>query len=245
MSPSPNPIAPPLPELSPRQELALLARILHREGYDDHLAGHITVKQPDDTLLVNPFGLVWDELRAADVMRMDRDGQALEGPWTITPAITLHVELHRVRHDAGVVVHNHPRWATIWADIGRAPEVYDQTSAMFSGRVAVYDDYQGGVDQRENAEAAVKALGDADVALLANHGVLVVGRDVRQAHLRAMSFEWRCRQAWHVAAAGGGRPMRADVAERFGAVFQRHPFPGLFEAAARREIRLDSSVLDE
>src|ERR1051326_2718058 len=88
-------IAPPLPELSPAQELALLARVLHREGYDDHLAGHVTYKQPDGTFLVNPFGLTWDEVRASDIMRMDADGRQIDGRWTITGAITLHVELHR------------------------------------------------------------------------------------------------------------------------------------------------------
>ena len=116
-----NPMAPALPELSPHQEVALLARILYREGYDDHLAGHITLKLDDDTLLVNPFGMPWDEIRAADIMRIDLDGNVLEGPWTVTPAITLHLELHKMRHDVGVAVHNHPRWGTIWADIGRAP----------------------------------------------------------------------------------------------------------------------------
>ena len=45
-------LAPPLPDLTPAQELALLARMLYREGYDDHLAGHITYKQPDGTFLV-------------------------------------------------------------------------------------------------------------------------------------------------------------------------------------------------
>ena len=52
-----NPMAPALPELTPRGEVALLARILYREGYDDHLAGHITLKLDDDSLLVNPFGM--------------------------------------------------------------------------------------------------------------------------------------------------------------------------------------------
>jgi ribulose-5-phosphate 4-epimerase/fuculose-1-phosphate aldolase len=240
-----NPMAPSLPDLSPKAELALLARILHREGYDDQLAGHITYKQPDGTLLVNPFGLTWDEVRAADIMRIDVEGEVLDGPWTVTPAITLHLELHRVRHDAGLVIHNHPQYCTVWADLGRVPDVYDQSSAFYAGPVALYDDYQGAVNDRENAAAAVKALGDADVALLANHGVLVVGRDIRQAHLRAVSFEWRCRKAWQVAAAGGGRPMRPDVVQRFGGVFDRFPFPGMFEAAARRQLRLDPSVLEE
>src|SRR5688500_10355367 len=97
-----NPMAPPLPPLTPQAEVALLARMLFREGYDDHLAGHITYRQPDDTLLVNPWGFTWDELRASDIMRVDLDGNVLEGPWTVTPAIPLHLELHKARHDAVV-----------------------------------------------------------------------------------------------------------------------------------------------
>jgi ribulose-5-phosphate 4-epimerase/fuculose-1-phosphate aldolase len=237
-------IAPPLPDLSPAAELALLARMLHREGYDDHLAGHITYKQPDGTFLVNPFGLTWDELRASDVMHMDAEGKLLDGPWTITPAITLHVELHRARHDVGVAVHNHPRWATIWADLQRAPEVYDQTGAQYPGKVALSDDYSGSVDQVENARAAVDAIGDADVALLANHGILVLAPSPAIAFLWASSYEWRCRQAWHVEAIGKGVPLRPEVQESFGSYFTDNPFPGLFEAMARREIRVDPTVLD-
>lgn len=239
-----RPLAPPLPDLTPAQELALLARMLFREGYDDHLAGHITYKQADGTFLVNPFGLTWDELRAGDVMHMDAEGNLLDGPWTITPAIPLHVELHRARHDVGVAVHNHPRWGTLWADLHKVPPVYDQSSAMYAGPVALFDDYEGSVDQVENARAAVEAMGAADVALLANHGVLVLGQTPAMAYLRASSFEWRCRQAWHVEAVGGGAPLRPDVVRSFGAYFTEHPFPGLFEAMARRELRADPSVLD-
>src|SRR5215475_13180109 len=167
-----KPIAPPLPELTAAQELALLARCLYAEGYNDHLAGHITYKQPDGTFLVNPFGLTWDEIRASDVMRMDADGNEVDGKWTITPAITLHVELHKARQDVTVAVHNHSRWGTIWADLGRVPEIYDQTSAFYHGEVAIYDEYWGAVDDATNAGAAVEAIGDANVGLLANHGVL-------------------------------------------------------------------------
>lgn len=239
-----KPIAPSLPELNSRQELALLARCLYDEGYSDHLAGHITYKQPDGTFVVNPFGLTWDELRASDVMTMDTEGNEVDGPWTITPAITLHVELHRARDDVGVAVHNHSRWGTLWADIGRAPAIYDQTSALYHGGVAVYDEYWGSVDDPRNARAAVEAMGNANVCLLANHGVLVVGQDIEQAYLRAMAFEWRCRQAWHVAAAGGGRPMDPDAARNYGEFFNSRPFTGLFPAMARRQLRRDPSILD-
>lgn len=239
-----NPMAPPLPELTPQAELALLCRILHREGYDDHLAGHVTYRQPDGTLLVNPWGLTWDEVRASDVLRIDRDGRLLEGRWTVTPAITLHVELHAARDDITVAVHNHPRWGTIWADAHRIPPVYDQTSAMVPGDPALYDDFRGSVDATEQARACVAALGDARTALLANHGVLVVGKDVAQAHHRAMVLEWRCRQAWHVEALGGGVPVAPEVHARFSSPFDHVALPGVFEAMARRELRADPTVVD-
>ncbi len=239
-----NPMAPPLPPMTPQGELALLARMLFREGYDDHLAGHITYKLPDETLLVNPWGLTWDEVTASDVMRIDMDGNVLEGKWTVTPAIPLHTELHKARPDTGVVIHNHPRWGTLFADMHRAPKIYDQTSAMVPGDVAVYDDYDGAVNSSENARACVAALGDARMALLANHGVLIVGNDIAQAHHRAVVLEWRCRQAWHIEAVGGGIEMRDEVFKRFSKNFDFVSFPGLFDAMARRELRADPTILD-
>jgi ribulose-5-phosphate 4-epimerase/fuculose-1-phosphate aldolase len=89
----------------------------------------------------------------------------------------------------------------------------------------------------------VAALGDARMALLRNHGVLVVGKDIRQAHHRCITLEWRCRNAFRVEALGGGVPMNPVVHERFGGVFDHVSFPGLFEAMARRELRADPSIL--
>lgn len=238
-----RPIAPPLPELSPEQELALLARCLFAEGFDDHLAGHITYRQPDGTFLVNPFGMTWDEVRASDMARMDADGNQLDGPWPISPAVQLHVELHRERDDVGIAVHNHCRWSTLWADVGRPPPIYDQTGAMYHGEVAVYQEYWGPVDDARNARSAVEAMGKADIALLGNHGVLVLGRDVEQVYLRAASFEWRCRQAWLIEAIGGAEPMHPEAAANYGGFFAKNNFTGLFPAMARRELRRDPSIL--
>lgn len=240
----------PFPALdaTPRQELALLARMLHAEGYDDHLAGHITSRQEDGTFLVNPLGLAWDELCASDVARMDGEGNQIEGAWTISPAVQLHVVLHHHRENAGVVIHNHPRWGTIWADSHRIPPIYDQTSAMYGGTIAIDSVFEGPVNQTANALEVVKALRGADVALMVNHGVLVIGKDVREAYLRAAVLEWRCRQAWHVEALGSGVPMRDDVASAFGALIAtsaaKGNFDNWFAAAARRVLRHDPTVLD-
>ena len=241
----PNPgRAPLLPELTPRQELALLCRVLFREGYDDHIAGHITYRQPDGTLLVNPWELAWDEVRASDILRLDAAGHVIEGEWNVTPAINLHRDLHAVREDVRVVIHNHPTWGSVWAACGRIPPAYDQTSALVDSAPVLHDEYAGTVNDASAGRAAVDALGNAKWALLANHGVFVVARDLRQAHLRAITLEWRCRLAWRVEQLGGGRPLPSPVAERLGRMTDGNGFPFLWEAMARRELRNDPGVLE-
>lgn len=235
---------PLLPDLSAKAELALLCRVLFREGYDDHIAGHITFLQPDGSLLVNPWELAWDELTAADVLRVDASGKVIEGDWNVTPAIGLHLAVHEARQDVRVIIHNHSRWGTLWANAHRAPPVYDQTSAQVDGEIAVHDEYGGAVDDAAEAVSAVAALSSHKWALLANHGVFVVAGDVRQAHLRALTLEWRCRQAWHMEALGGGVPMNDAVANKTGAMIDGNGFPFLWEAMARRELRRDPSVIE-
>ncbi|MEO9633554.1 MAG: class II aldolase/adducin family protein [Parasphingorhabdus sp.] len=232
-----------LPELTARQELALFCRALHREGYDDHIAGHITVAEPDGTFLINPWELAWDEVTAADIIRVDGDGIVIEGQWNVTPAVGLHLAVHKKRHDLKVVLHNHSRWGLVWSASGRVPPVYDQTSGQVEGDPVFYDEYAGSVDGASEAEAAAEALGQEKWALLKNHGVFVVGKDIRQAHLRAITLEHRCRLAWHVETLGEGQPITDPETLRVAQMSDDLGFPFLWEAMARKEIRLDPRVL--
>ncbi len=231
-----------LPELTPREELVLLARTLWREGYDDHLAGHITYRQPDGTLLCNPWLLLWEEIRPEDVLVIDREGTLLEGNWPVPPGIPLHVELHRRRDDIGVTVHSHPQFGTVWADLGRLPGCYDQSSALGGGELVLVDEYDGPVDSPDSAARAAAAMGTADMALLANHGVLVTARSIRAAHQRAVALEHRCRRAWQVEAIGTGREL-PEPARSFFRASDGEGFLGFFEAMARRELRSDPDLL--
>ena len=115
-----------LPELTPQQTVALLCRVLFREGYNDHIAGHITVRQNDGTYLANPWELTWGEVTASDIVRLDREGKVIEGEWNITPAINLHMDLHAARRDVHVGIHDPPHWRCgVWA-AGRSPRLGDQ-----------------------------------------------------------------------------------------------------------------------
>ena len=235
---------PLLPALNERQQVALLCRVLSREGYNDHIAGHITLRLEDGTYLANPWELTWSELTASDILRLDANGKVLDGEWNITPAIQLHIDVHNKRHDVRVVIHNHPEWASVWSATGKVPPVYDQTSALVDTDPVVYDEYRGTVEQHELGNAVANALGQSKWALLANHGAVVVGESIRQAHLRAITLEWRCRLAWRVQALGGGNPLSEAVIQATGARTDLNGFPFLWEAMCREEIRRDPSVLD-
>ena len=151
---------------------------------------------------------------------------------------------HYARHDVSVVIHNHPEWGSVWSAVGRVPPIYDQTSALVDTDPVVYDEYRGTVEDGEAGRAAAGAIGEHKWALLANHGVLLVANNIRQAHLRAITLEWRSRMAWRVEMLGGGTPLPAAVAVATGGRTDANGFPFLWEAMAREEIRRDPSVLE-
>jgi ribulose-5-phosphate 4-epimerase/fuculose-1-phosphate aldolase len=111
--------------------------------------------------------------------------------------------------------------------------------------IAVYDDFVGTVERVEAAKANVAAVRDHKVVLLRHHGVLVLADDVRQAYFRCTALEWRSKLAWKVEAVGKTDPMsepnRQNLAKLTGALGGY--LPNIWEAAVRREVRLDSSFL--
>lgn len=234
---------PLLPELSAQAQVALMCRMLFREGWNEHIAGHITYRLPDGRILANPWELAWDEVCAGDIVTLDESGKVVAGEWNITPAIGLHVQLHRLRPDVHVVIHNHARWSGIWANLHRVPPVYDQAGAYVDGPLPLYNEYDGTFEDQDKTLAAAQALGDAKWALLANHGSLVVAKDLRQAHLRVATLEWRSKRAYEVELAGGGVPLTDEQIAGI-ALPDANGFPFLWEAMARRELRADPGVLD-
>ena len=152
--------------------------------------------------MCNPWLLLWEELRPEDVLVIDLDGNLIEGEWPVPLGIPLHLELHRRRHDVVVAVHSHPRFATVWADLGRIPGCYDQSSALGGGELVVVDEYDGPVNAPDSAARAVASMGSADTALLVNHGVFVTAGSIRAAHQRAVALEYRSWRAWHVEVTG-------------------------------------------
>lgn len=235
----------PAVKFAPRQQLALLVRILASQGYDDKLAGHVSIRDRDDeTLLVTPVGFLWEEVRASHILRVDYAGQVLEGEGRANPTIVFHGELHRARPDIRVALHNHPPYGTIWAAAGELPPLLDQSGANGGGKAVLYSEYEGAVLTPAVAARLAAAYGSADMAILAQHGTLVTATTVGEVLVRALSFEWRCRKAYEVARMG---KQREELGSKTAEALSRYALEYgemLFEAYARRELARDPSLLD-
>ena len=231
-------------DLDVRQELACAFRILARGGFGENIAGHITVVAEDGaSLWINPWGLWWEEVSASDVCRVSMDGDVLEGRWDVTPAAPIHTELHRVRPDARVVVHNHPYHSTVLAAVGLLPEVVHQTATMFDGQMVFVDEYTGEIDTPDLGADLAARIGDATVAVLANHGVVVTGATIPEATYRAATIDRSCRltvDALLLAQATGRRVQ--PIAEQLRPAMQRSLVergPAVFWSGAVRQLVRD------
>lgn len=233
-----------LPELTPAEEIVMLARTLWVEGYRDHLAGHITYNLGDGTLLCNPWLLTWEEFGPEDVLRIDLDGNLVEGDWPVPLGIPLHVALHRARPDVKFALHNHSEYGTVWADLKEVPPMHDQSSSLGGGNLVLVDEYDGAVDSLDAATAAIRGVGDSDVALLGGHGVLVLGSTARAVYLRAVSLEIRSKNAWMARVAGG--PEKTSLPDWWVDRQSRsdgNGYHGFWEAAVRSALRAEPALL--
>jgi ribulose-5-phosphate 4-epimerase/fuculose-1-phosphate aldolase len=239
-------VVPPIGvDLSAEQALAVAFRHLAAIGFAENMAGHITWQPEGQTeMLVNPWGLWWQEITASDICVVDADARVVRGRWDVTPAIHIHTELHRVRDDARVVVHNHPYYACVLAALGRLPELVHQTGSLFLDDLRLVDSYQGEIDSPTRAADLAAQIATANLAVLANHGVIATGRTLAEAVYRAASIERVCKLAYDVLLTGQEPvPMNwADMAGMQRSLIERAA-DVYWAGAARMTVKADPAVL--
>lgn len=240
-------VTPPIGvELTGEQALAVAFRHLAEIGFAENMAGHITWQPAGQSeMLVNPWGLWWAELTASDICTVDTDARVIRGRWDVTPAIHIHTELHRARPDARVVIHNHPYYVSLLAALQNPPELVHQTGALFLDDLCFVDTYDGEVDTAQRARELAGRIGDANLAILASHGVIAMGRTLAEAVYRSATIERVCKLAYHVMLTGRApTPMkRSDMAGMQASLIERAA-DVYWAGAARMTIKADPHVLD-
>lgn len=223
-----------------RDDLSLALRAAAHHGLAEGVCNHFSVQLPDDTgrFLLNPRGLLWSEVHAADVVLVDAAGRALAGRHPVEPtAMHIHAAIHRLGGHA-VVLHTHMPFATaLTLTADRALDTALSQNAMrFHGRVAVDGHYNGLALDDTEGERIARAMGDRDVAFLGNHGVVVCGTRIDHAYDDLYYLERACMA--EVLARSTGRPLAPcdpALAARVGAqsVSDRMQSELFFEALRR------------
>ena len=202
-----------------RADLALALRAAAHHGLGEGVCNHFSVLLPgrDDLFLLNPRGLLWQEVQADDIVLVDTLGRELAGRHAVeSTAMFIHGAVHRISGQA-CVLHTHMPYATaLTLTEDRALDTRLSQNAMrFHGRVAVDAHYNGLALDVSEGERIARAMGEAEVVFLGNHGVVVCGARLDYAFDDLYYLERACQA--QVLAQSSGRallPVRAELAER-------------------------------
>ena len=187
-------------EWQTRIDLAACYRLVAHYGMSDMMANHITLRVPgeDNAFLTNPYGMMYEEMTASCLIKLDHDGHVLYKPdfgelnyGLNKPGFILHSAVHKARPEVNCVIHTHTAAGMAVSSLACGLLPINQTSMRFL-KVS-YHDYMGVVLDMAEQEVLVKDLGNSDAMVLRNHGLLTCGRSVGEAFNWMHRMELSCR----------------------------------------------------
>jgi len=192
-------------EWQTRVELAACYRLFVMHGWDDLIHTHISARIPDtEHLLINAFGLAFDEITASNLVKIDIKGKIVDSdcPFEINPAgFTIHSAVHEVRHDDQCALHVHTNETIAVASLEEGLLPLSQYS-MFALASMSYHDYEGLAVNHDEKLRLQHDLGNANFMLLRNHGAMTMGKTIGDAFMHMYDLVRACQVQLQVMATG-------------------------------------------
>lgn len=188
-----------------KQRLAAGFRLFSHFGFDEGIAGHITVRDPErpDHFWVNPFGRHFSQIRVSDLVLVNHDGLVVEGEALVNgAAFAIHSRIHAAHPQIVAAAHAHSLHGKTWASLGRQLDPISQDACALYENHAVFNDFTGVVVETEVGDRIAHALDGRMALILQNHGLLTTGRTVDAALYLFLLME-RCCQSQLLAEAAG------------------------------------------
>lgn len=238
-------------EWNARLELAACYRIFDLMGWSESIYNHISLKVPgeDHAFLINPFGLLYDEITASNLVKIDIDGNVLAGNYPVNKAgFTQHAYFHRHLEWAHAICHTHTTAGMAVSSHKGGLLPLSFYACNFQGQIG-YHDFEGVTVREEEGERLLANLGSKRILLLRNHGPVVLGRSIPEMFVTAWALQRACEI--QVAVLSQGDPITVgqgviDVHQRDLGQAQAPGGPGFadFEAWKRKVDRIDRSWRD-
>ena len=192
-----------------KQHLAAVFRVFAERGFDEGVAGHVSVRDPilTDHFWLNPLSMHFSQIKVSDLILVDEEGVVVEGDEPINAAaFAIHGEIHKARPDVHAACHAHSVHGKAFSVFGRELDMMTQDSLRFYKSHAVYDNFGGVVLDREEGKKIAAALGNGKAVILQNHGLLTCADTVDAAAFWFMSFERTCQAQLLADAAANDSP---------------------------------------
>ena len=190
----------PEEEREARENLAAFYRICHMFGWTELIYNHITarVPGPERHFLINQFGLMYNEITASNLVKIDVDGRVVDGSNrpVNAPGFTIHSAIHMARKDAHYIVHTHTTEGVTVACSKHGLSPHNFYGAQLHGQVA-YHDFEGISIDLSERERLVSSLGDKDYMILRHHGLLTCGETAAAAFFRMYQLQRACEVQVH------------------------------------------------
>jgi ribulose-5-phosphate 4-epimerase/fuculose-1-phosphate aldolase len=178
-----------------RVDLAACYRLVALYGWSDLVFTHISARipGPEHHFLINPYGLMFDEITASSLVKVDQQcNKLIESPYPVNPAgFVIHSAVHEAREDAGCVMHTHTR-AGVAVSAQKAGILPLSQQSTFVLASLAYHDYEGVAFRPEEKPRLQADLGHANFLVLRNHGLLTVGKTIADAFLAMYTLEATC-----------------------------------------------------
>lgn len=194
-----------------RCDLAACYRLVAAYGWSDLVFTHISVRLPgpDHHFLINPYGLMFDEITASSLIKVDQQcNKLIESPFPVNPAgFVIHSAVHEAREDVQCVLHTHTR-AGVAVSAQKAGVLPISQQSTFVLASLAYHDYEGVAFRPDEKPRLQADLGAANFLMLRNHGLLTCGASIADAFLGMYVFESTCQI--QLAAQAGGELISVD-----------------------------------
>lgn len=172
-----------------KQKIALACRMLADEGHSETLAGQITVRESDGTLLTTPMAFGFDEVNETDVIRIDEHLNVLEGRGMANPAVRFHLWVYRARPEVNCIVHTHPPHVSALSMTGRPLRIAHMDATPFADDCGFLKEWPGLPIADNEGEIIAGALGKHRSVLLAHHGFLCATSSIEETAYLSLLIE--------------------------------------------------------
>lgn len=195
------------------------AQAMYAKGLVEGTAGNVSGRVGDGTFCLTPSSLGYQAMRTSDVVFVDAGGDVVAGDGSPSSEKSLHLACYRQWSEVGGVVHCHPLYASMFAVARQTvPAAIEEVVVYIGGDVEVCDYHLTGSDELGDAVAA--ALGDRSAVLMANHGLVTVGRDPADALHAALVVERTAQIVWGARLLGKPQTVPEKVNEDFAGIYR-------------------------